>query len=300
MTALTAPPPPRPARVWLAAARPATLTVGAVPVAVGTAVAAASGEARPLPASLALGVALALQVGTNLFNDYADFRAGADGADRLGPPRATQQGWLAPRQVLTAAIAAFALALLFGSGLVALHGWPLLVLGLVCIGCGFAYTGGPYPLAYVGLGDLFVLLFFGGVATVGTTYVQTGALSPAAAWAALPVGLLATAVLVVNNLRDRVSDARAGKRTLAARWGARFARGEYAALLAGAYAAPVAAWLSGALPAGALLPLATLPLAAARLRAVRRLDGAELNPELGKTAALQVAYGALLAGGLLL
>lgn len=297
MTTAVSPPPPHAA--WLAATRPATLTVGAVPVVVGTAIAAAEGGARPAAAGLALGVALAIQIGTNLFNDYADARRGADGDDRLGPPRATQQGWLSPGAVLAASVLAFAAAAGLATPLVAMHGAPLLAVGLACIAAGFAYTGGPWPLAYVGLGDAFVLLFFGGVATVGTAYVQTGRLSPHASLAALPIGLLATAVLVVNNLRDRASDARAGKRTLAVRLGGGFARGEYVACLTLAYLTPAAAWAAGWVGLGWLLPLLTAPLAWARARAVVRQDGAALNPELGATARLQLAFALLLAAGVL-
>lgn len=287
------------AAAWWAAVRPATLWLGATPVLLGTALAAAADGLHPARAALALGVAASIQVGTNLFNDWADARRGADGPDRIGPARAVAQGWLTPRAVLVAAALAFAVAAALGSVLAWQVGWPLLALGAVCILSGLAYTGGPFPLAYVGLGDPFVLVFFGGVATCGTTWVQTQALTPAAGLAGAAIGLLATAVLVVNNLRDRHTDRRAGKRTLAVRLGARFARLEYATCVGLALALPPTAWALGWGGPGWLLPLLAAPLAVRRVQAVWRRDGQDLNPELGATARLQLAFGLLLAAGVL-
>ena len=289
---------PVPLRVWLLAARPRTLTAAVAPVLVGTAVAAALGGFRPLPALAALFTAMCLQIGTNFANDYHDFQRGADTHERVGPKRVTQGGLVAPRTVRAAALSTFAVAFAIGIYLAVVGGWPILVTGLASIAAGWAYTGGPWPFGYHGLGDVFVFVFFGLVATVGTTYVQLHA-APRAAWiAAVPVGALATAILVVNNLRDIATDARAGKRTLAVRLGASGTRAEYVLLLAVAFAAPFAL-LPFARP-WVLLPLAAIPLAVAPLRLVLRGHGAELNAALGATARLHLAYGALLALGLIL
>jgi 1,4-dihydroxy-2-naphthoate octaprenyltransferase len=285
-------------RVWLLAARPRTLTAAVVPVFVGTAIAAASGGFRPLPALAALLTAMCLQIGTNFANDYHDFQRGADTHERVGPRRVTQSGLVAPRTVRTAALAMFGAAFVIGIYLAVVGGWPILITGLASIAAGWAYTGGPWPFGYHGLGDVFVFVFFGLVATAGTVYVQLHSV-PSSAWiAAAAVGALATAILVVNNLRDIETDARAGKRTLAVRLGRPGTRLEYILLLAVAFAAPFAL-LRFARP-WVLLPLAALPVAVAPLRLVLRGQGAALNAALGGTARLELAYGALLALGFLL
>jgi len=291
-------PPPAGIRVWLLAARPRTLTAAVVPVLVGTAVAAAYAGFRPPPALAALLTAMCIQIGTNFANDFHDFQRGADTHERVGPQRVTQSGLVAPRTVRAAALGTFGVALVIGIYLAVVGGWPILITGLASIAAGWAYTGGPWPFGYHGLGDLFVFVFFGLVATAGTTYVQLHAVPPAAWIAAVPVGALATAILVVNNLRDIATDARAGKRTLAVRLGADATRVEYVGLLVVAFAAPFAL-LPLARP-WVLLPLAALPLSGAPLRLVFRGQGAELNAALGATARLHLAYGALLALGLVL
>jgi len=291
-------PPPVGIRVWLLAARPRTLTAAVVPVLVGTAVAAAYGGFRPLPALAALLTAMCIQIGTNFANDFHDFQRGADTHERVGPQRVTQSGLVAPRTVRAAALGTFGVALVIGIYLAVVGGWPILITGLASIAAGWAYTGGPWPFGYHGLGDLFVFVFFGLVATAGTTYVQLHAVPPPAWIAAVPVGALATAILVVNNLRDIATDARAGKRTLAVRLGPDATRVEYVVLLVLAFAAPFAL-LPFARP-WVLLPLAAFPLAAGPLRLVFRGQGAELNAALGATARLHLAYGALLALGLVL
>lgn len=287
-----------PARIWWRTIRPATLWAGAVPVIVGSALAFAAGARRWDLALLALLGALGLQIGCNLVNDHADHVRGADGADRLGPARASASGWLSARQVLTGAAIAFGATALAGAALIAVGGWPIALLGVLSLLAAIGYTAGPYPLGYLGLGDLCVLLFFGFGAVVGTCYALTGAHPPEAWLAGLAVGALATAILVVNNLRDRQGDARVGKRTLAVRFGARAARIEYATLVAIAYlaAAGLAAWTGRW---GFLLPWLTAPLAARVVRAIWRTDGAALNPLLGATARLELAFGVLLAGGAL-
>jgi len=286
-----------PANPWVAAARPATLAAGAVPVLVGAALAIADGAFAAGPALAALAAALLVQIATNLANDYFDFQKGADNEDRLGPARAVQRGWLTPRQVLTATGLVCALAAGAGAYLTWVAGWPALAIAAVSLVCAIAYTGGPYPLAYHGLGDLFVLIFFGFVAVAGTYFVQALALSPAVWFAAAPVGLLATAILVVNNLRDRHTDAAADKRTLAVRFGARAARVEYTALVALAFLSPAAAVALGLGGPGWLLSWLALPAAYHQVKAIWSTDGAALNPHLGATARLELLFGALLCVG---
>jgi 1,4-dihydroxy-2-naphthoate octaprenyltransferase len=288
--------PPSPA-LWIGAARLRTLPAAVVPVAVGTAVSHAVGGVAWGPALAALAGALAIQIGTNFANDVFDAERGADGPDRLGPLRAVSAGLISAAAMKRAMIAAFAVAAAFGAYLAWIGGWPIVALGLASIASGIAYTGGPWPLGYHGLGDVFVLGFFGFAAVCGTAYVQRGEVPALAVWAAIPVGALATAILVVNNLRDRTTDERAGKRTLAVRLGRRATLAEYAALLVLAYAVPLALAIGGR--AWVLLPLATLPLAIARLRALGGAQAAaEYNGCLAATAQLLLLHGALFATGL--
>lgn len=284
-------------KVWLLASRPRTLPAAIAPVVVGSALAYAHGGFNLGAALLSAFGAICIQIGTNLFNDYADFRKGADTAERIGPARATQRGWLSPRAVLIGACLVFALATLSGVGLVVRGGVPIVAIGVASIACGFLYTGGPLPLAYLGIADLFVFVFFGLVAVSGTFYVQTLHMVPQALFAGAALGALCTAVLVVNNLRDRNTDALAGKRTLAVRFGARFARSEYVFLIVVAYAVPLIGVLMHVLPIAWLLSLCSLPLAIAHTRGVLRTDGPALNAYLGKTAQLMLVYGLLLAIG---
>ena len=293
-------PPPLSAGVVLAAIRPRTLTAAFAPVAVATAYAAANGTARYGLALACLVSALLIQIGTNLANDYYDFKRGADTHERVGPQRVTQAGLVAPETVKAWAFATFGAAALLGVWLSYLGGWPILLVGVFSILSGWAYTGGPYPLGYNGLGDLFVMVFFGFVATLGTYWLQAGAV-PGVLWAlAVPVGALATAILVVNNLRDRHTDAKAGKRTLAVRLGRGAGQAEYAALLVCTFATPVALVVAHAARPWALLSLLSMPLALPPLRLVFSVEGAALNPALGGTARLQLAFAALLSLGLLL
>jgi 1,4-dihydroxy-2-naphthoate octaprenyltransferase len=291
-------------RVWVLAARPATLSAAIVPVAVGTACAVAAGKFHLGPALGALFGAIFIQIGTNFANDVFDAEKGADTTERLGPMRAVQAGLLSPRQMRAGMGVVFGLAFLIGIYLVAVAGWPLVVIGLASIASGIAYTGGPYPLGYHGLGDLFVLVFFGFVAVCGTAYVQAGAVPLLAWWASVPVGALATAILVVNNQRDRVTDERAGKRTLAVRFGRGGAIAEWLILVAIAQAVPLLLGL-GVVPGIApslwrCLPLVSVPLALAPAWRVLWVDGRELNPALGATARLLLVHGLLLAAGLAL
>jgi 1,4-dihydroxy-2-naphthoate octaprenyltransferase len=282
---------------WIGAARLRTLPAAVVPVVVGTACAAATGRVAWGAALAALGGALAIQIGTNFANDVFDAERGADGPDRIGPVRAVSAGLISAGAMKRAMIAAFAVATLLGIYLATVAGWPVVAIGVASIVSGIAYTGGPWPLGYHGLGDLFVLVFFGFVAVCGTVYVQLGAVPCLAFAAALPVGALATAILVVNNVRDRATDARAGKRTLAVRFGRTAALVEYTALLVLAYAVPLALALGGR--PWAALPLVSAPLAIIRLRAVlAATDGPSFNRCLAGTAQLLLAHGALFAAGL--
>jgi 1,4-dihydroxy-2-naphthoate octaprenyltransferase len=282
------------------AARPRTLPAAIAPVIVGAAVATYDGKFQLGPALAALLGALLIQVGTNLANDVFDFLKGADTHERLGPMRVTQAGWLAPRQVFAGMAATFGLAVLVGVYLVSVGGWPIVVIGVLSILSGLAYTGGPFPLGYNGLGDLFVFIFFGLVAVCGTYYVQAGTVSALAWWAALPIGLLVTAIIVVNNLRDIDTDRAAGKRTLAVRFGAGGAKLEYLLLLIGAYAAPWPIWLTGAGPLWTLLTLLSLPFAIRLTRMVFTITGRPLNAALGGTGQLALTYAGLLSVGLLM
>jgi 1,4-dihydroxy-2-naphthoate polyprenyltransferase len=283
-------------RAWVLAARPATLTAAFVPVGVGTGAAMASGGARWLPALAALLGAFAIQIGTNFANDVFDAERGADTEERVGPTRAVQAGLLSGSAVRGGMMAAFGFATLCGVYLVVVAGWPVVAIGVASIASGIAYTGGPYPLGYHGLGDVFVMFFFGFVAVTGTCFVQTGDVSAVAVAASVPVGSLATAILVVNNLRDRATDAKAGKRTLAVRLGRRGAEIEYAACLVLAYLVPVG--LSVRLGPWLLSPLASGPLAARLFARLRREEGASLNPVLVDTAKLLLVHGVLFALGL--
>ena len=287
-------------RAWVLASRPATLTAAFVPVAVGTACAVAAGGFRPDTALAALAGAMLIQIGTNFANDVFDYEKGADTDERLGPTRAVASGLLSPRAVRLGMVAAFALATAAGAYLAAVAGWVVVAIGVASVLSGIAYTGGPYPLGYHGLGDVFVMVFFGFVAVCGTAFVQLGRV-PESAWlASAAVGSIATAILVVNNLRDRVTDAASGKRTLAVRLGRRGTIAEYVALLAVAYAVPIVLAATELTSAWALLPLASLPLAAALARSVAARDGAALNPVLGRTARLLLLHGVLFAVGIAL
>lgn len=289
------------ARIWLMAARPKTLPVGLAPVLVGTALAGTAGTFHALRLIAAVLGALFIQVGANLSNDYSDARRGADTDDRLGPVRVTAGGLVPPRQVLIATYVTFGLALACGAYLIAVAGWELLLVGAASIIAGVLYTGGPRPYGYEGLGELFVFLFFGIVAVVGSYFVQTRALSWEAFALAVPVGLLASAVLVVNNIRDLETDRRAGKRTLAVRLGRPRTRAMFAAMIYLAYVLAPVTWVFGPLEPWLLAPLLTLPLAAPVVRIVRsRVDGPSLNEALAQTGMLELIFCVLLAAGVLL
>ena len=285
---------------WWLAMRPATLTASAAPVLVGTGAAWADGRFAAGPALAALVGASLLQIGANFANDVFDFERGADTHDRLGPQRATQQGWISAAQMKRAMWLTFALATLVGLYLTAVAGWPVFALGLLSIAAAYLYTGGPKPYGYLGLGDLAVFVFFGFGAVAGTYYVQAHSVSTLAWLAAIPIGALATAILVVNNLRDIETDARAGKHTLAVRLGDRPTRGYYLLLLAVAYLMPAFLWWRGLADAWVMLPWLSLPLAIRLARRMLHERGLALNGCLVRTASLEVVFGLLFAVGLAL
>lgn len=293
----SAPASPSPAKVWLSAARLRTLPVAVAPVVVGTALAWADGAHAWLAALAAALGALLLQVGTNFANDVFDFEKGADTADRIGPPRATQLGWVTPAAMRRATFMAFGAACLPGLYLVSVGGWPVVAIGLFSIVAGLAYTGGPFPLGYHGLGDVTVFIFFGLVAVCGTYWVQALALPHHAIAVSSLIGALATVPLAVNNLRDATTDAVAGKRTLAVRFGARAVQAEIVGLIAFAYIGCVWIWAIGLGPPGVVLAWLTLPLARRLLKRLRRSEGAALNPLLGESARLELLFAFSLALG---
>lgn len=285
---------------WILAARPRTLPAAIAPVLVATALAHRVGGFDPGPASICLAFALLLQIATNFANDYYDFKKGADTEARLGPTRAVAAGLIQPEVMKKATGLTFLAALAAGSMLIPYGGWWLLPVGISCLVCGYAYTAGPFPLAYVGLGEVFVLLFFGGVAVCFTFFVQTGYFSGEALLLATGIGSLSAGLLVVNNHRDIETDRLARKRTLAVRFGPGFSLWEFRILLLWAFA--VCLFLAHLLCAvWILLPLLALPLA---YRLWADLDnastGTDFNNLLAKTAALLTLYSVLLATGLIL
>ena len=288
-------------KIWLMAFRPKTLWAAVAPVLVGTALAAREGSVRPLVTVAILGAAILIQVGANLANDVYDYLKGADTQGRLGPARVTERGLLAPAQVKAGMVLVFGLAIMIGFYLAWVGGWPIVVIGLVSIAVAIAYTGGPRPFGYYGLGDVMVFLFFGIVAVFGTVYLNTDVFLPASLWGAVPMGALATAILVVNNYRDIDTDRRAGKRTLAVRLGRRGTRLEYIGLVVLAYLVPPVYFVAGEGSPLLLLPYLTLPLAWVNIRSLlRTVEGGGLNATLARTARLQILYGCLFSLGLLL
>jgi len=300
-------------KAWVMAARPQTLPAAAAPVVVGTALAVHDGRFAPLPALAAFVGAALIQIGTNFANDYYDAIQGADTDDRQGFTRVTQSGLIEAGEVKRAMVLTFALSVVVGAYLVYVGGLPILVIGLLSIASGYAYTGGPYPLGYNGLGDVFVFVFFGVVAVTGTYYVQAasllapplstalaeGALPVEALVASLPIAALSTNILCVNNLRDRETDAEAGKDTVVVLFGYAFGRAEFVANLLLAYLVPVWFVVAAGFGPTVLLPLVTLPAAVWIARTVlTRTDGAALNPALENVGKLLAAYAALFGVGL--
>ena len=285
-------------RVWLLAARPPTLPAAVAPVLVGTAVATIDG---PFSVGLffqVLAAAILIQIGVNFANDLSDFRRGADMPERLGPPRAVAQGWLTERQMLGGAVVVFGGAIAIGISLTIAAGWPILVAGAASCIAAVAYTGGPWPYGYHGLGDVICFAFFGVVAVMGSGYVQSGALTWELAAASIPVGCLVTSILVANNLRDIDTDRSAGKRTLAVVLGERATRLEYVLLVVIAFGAILVFAATGVLPRWTAIALAAVALAAPLCRVVLAgTSGVALIAVLKRTAMLHLAVGVLLAIG---
>lgn len=278
---------------WIIGARPRTLPAAVAPIAVATALAAS--DASALPALLALLVSLALQIGVNYANDYSDGIRGTD-SDRVGPTRITASGLATPASVKRAAFISFALAAVAGLALASMTSWWLIAVGLAAILAAWGYTGGKNPYGYIGLGELFVFIFFGVVATVGTYFVQTEEITTDSLLISIPMGTFACALLAINNIRDRALDAPAGKKTLAVRLGDRKARGFFALLIALGYAATMAL-----MNPWALLTLLTLPIAISLVRGVLgQAQGRELIPFLAKTGQLQLLFSILLSLALVL
>lgn len=288
-------------RVWLLAARPATLTAAVVPVLVGIGAAGHDGFFRPGVFVATLAAALLIQIGTNLANDVFDFERAADSEDRLGPPRVTQTGLASAGAVRLATALTFAAAAGVGVYLIFVGGWPILIIGALAIVAGITYTGGPWPFGYHGLGDVFVFVFFGVIAVAGTYYLQTGEVTALAVAASLPIACTVTAILVVNNLRDIESDRRAGKRTLAVLIGGQATRAEYVVLVLLPYLLVAGFAFAGTLPLLALLAYVTIPLPLTLGHLVARdAQGPKLNDVLKRTSQLHLAFGAFLALGLAL
>lgn len=296
----TLPVSPSTLQKWIIAARPRTLPASLAPVIVGAALAAADQSFKPGPALAAALIALLLQIGANFANDVFDFQKGADTSERLGPVRVTLSGLLTQKQVLIGMWITFGLAGLLGIYLAVQAGWILILVGALAILSAIAYTGGPYPLGYNGLGEVFVFIFFGLVAVNGTYYVQAGQLTPASLWASAAVGLLTVNILVVNNLRDIATDRASGKRTLAVRFGEMWTRREYAVLLAAAYLIPLLMALTGLASAWVLLTLASVPRSVRLVRDIYSLQGRPLNKALAGTGSFELLFSLLFAAGLLI
>ncbi|MBN2848876.1 MAG: 1,4-dihydroxy-2-naphthoate polyprenyltransferase [Coriobacteriia bacterium] len=291
---------PDPLHTWLLAIRPKTLPAAASSVIAGTALAWYDGGFSLGPALAALAVALLLQIGSNLANDVYDDERGADTADRLGPTRVTHTGLLTRAQVKAGMKVVLGLAFVLGLYLAWVRGPLVLLIGVAAMIAAVAYTGGPYPLGYHGLGEVFVFLFFGLTAVVGTYWVQTGATTPLVWLMAVAPGLIITAILVVNNLRDIEQDRVAGKRTVAVRVGVAATRAEYAICMAGAYLVVTGAVVAGALPASTLAVALSAPLAWRATRVVYRQTGRPLNGALAMTGQVALVFSVLFALGLAL
>lgn len=289
------------AAAWRSAVRPPTLTAAVAPVLVGSGAAIGEDVFSFGPALGALFGAIFLQIGANFANDVFDFRKGADTADRLGPPRATALGLLTPREMLTGMWLAFAAAMVCGFYLVAVAGWPIVAVGLASIAAAIVYTGGPWPIGYHALGDVFTFVFFGVVAVAGTYFVQADDVSGLAWAASIPLGCTVTAILVVNNLRDIDTDRAAGKTTLAVVIGRGATRVWYGLLVVTALAVALSTWMVGAAGPWVLLVLISIPVAVPSLRAIAGdLRGRPLNEFLAGTARFHLAFGLTFAVGLAL
>jgi 1,4-dihydroxy-2-naphthoate octaprenyltransferase len=289
-----------PLQVWILAARPKTLPAAVAPVIAGTAVAYYEDGLHWISAVLAVLTALLLQVAANFANDALDFRKGADTGERLGPTRVTASGMISAEGVMRATVVTLALAVVTGLPLVFRGGWPILLLGVAAIICAVAYTGGPFPLGYLGLGEVFVFIFFGLAAVAGTAYIQTGELTALALAVSVPIGALAVGILIVNNLRDIETDRVAGKKTLAVRLGALNTKREYGLMLVIAGVSPIVFWAVGWLDWPVVLTLLWWPFGVALWNQITVRTGRELNPTLGNTGRALLVYSVVLSAALVL
>jgi 1,4-dihydroxy-2-naphthoate octaprenyltransferase len=286
--------------VWLLASRPKTLLAAVVPVIVGSSIAINDNSFKFLVSLAALLCSLLIQIGTNFVNDLYDFQKGADTEIRTGPVRAIVSGLLTIGEMKTGIALTFITAFVLGIYLVYIGGWLILFIGIISIAAGFAYTAGPFPLAYNGLGDVFVFIFFGLVATTGTYYAQTGTITLFAFWASVPVGALITNILVVNNYRDIDQDRLVNKNTLAVKLGKRFARLQYVFFMIISYLTPFIVFITLKDSYFVFLPLLSLPLSIKLVKMIYSLNGQELNKPLELTAKLSGIYGILFAIGILI
>lgn len=286
-------------QIWLLAARPKTLPAAAAPVLVGSAAAFANGGFYPGVFLAALLAALLLQIGANFANDVFDFHKGADAQKRLGPLRVTQAGLLRPEQVYWGMLVVFGMASLLGLYLVWFAGWPILLIGMASILAAIAYTGGPFPFGYYGLGDFFVFIFFGFAAVCGTYFAHLQSLTILPVLSSLPMGFLITAILVVNNLRDIETDRKAGKRTLAVRLGVHGTRLEFLLLIVAAYLTALVMWVANISTVWVMLSWLSLPLAFSMIRMIWHVTGRPLNEALAGTGRLTLVYALFLSIGLI-
>jgi 1,4-dihydroxy-2-naphthoate octaprenyltransferase len=292
--------PPTRLQAWLMAARLPTLPAAVVPVIVAAGLSLPRADFPWLTALATLVASLLIQIGTNFANDYFDAQKGADTAERLGPTRVTAAGLIPARTVLFATILVFALAALCGVYLITVGGWPILLIGVLSIAAGVLYTAGPYPLGYNGLGEVFTFIFFGLIAVIGSDYLFSGSWRLVAFWASLPVALLVTAIIVVNNLRDEPTDRKAGKRTTAVRFGQKWARSEFSILVLLAFLTAPLAWLWAAEAPYSAAAWLTMPMALTLMERVGKDNGRQLNRSLVGAGRLQLIFGLLYAVGLAL
>jgi len=285
---------------WILASRPKTLLAAIVPVLIGTSIVSFETKVNILAAAVALICSILIQVGTNFVNDLYDYLSGADSESRKGPTRALAAGLISVGEMKFAIVFVFVITFFLGLYLVYISTWVTLLIGLLSIFAGIAYTAGPYPLAYNGLGDVFVFLFFGIVGTVGTYYVQVVDISPLVLWSSIPVGALITNILVVNNYRDIDEDREVGKNTLAVKMGRRFSRYQYLIFMILSYLILFVVYFTFNHSYFVFLPLLTLPIAIRLIRMIFLYDGEELNKTLELTAKLSAFYGLLFAVGILI
>ncbi len=287
-------------KLWVIASRPKTLPAAVAPVLVGSAVAIHDNVFKPIPAFLALVVSLLIQIGTNFVNDYGDFKKGADSKDRVGPERFLTLGIITPTQMKKAIYITFTLAFASGLYLVYLGGLPALLIGVLSIIAGISYTAGPFPLAYNGLGDVFVFVFFGLVATAGTYYVQAISVSPLVIWVAVPIGSLITNILVVNNYRDADEDKLVNKKTLAVIFGKRFSLFQYIISIVISYIVLFQLYFQYEFTIAIFLPVLLIPLAIKLIKEMITTEGKQLNLTLAKTAMFSVLFSLLFSIGLVI